>query len=70
MKIEKLTNLLETLFFSQNSIKMLRGKKNLQKATTLQKKTETDSQHTQVINMELGKAAGLVFLIEILTNYL
>ncbi|CCD70612.1 Lipoprotein [Caenorhabditis elegans] len=42
----------------QNSIKMLRGKKNLQKATTLQKKTETDSQHTQVINMELGKAAG------------
>ncbi|ULT96630.1 hypothetical protein L3Y34_004888 [Caenorhabditis briggsae] len=41
-----------------DSIKIIRGKKNLRKPTQKQKKGETDSQHTQIINIPLGKASG------------
>ncbi|CAL2041042.1 unnamed protein product [Caenorhabditis brenneri] len=40
-----------------DSIKVIKGKKNFRKATQKQKKEETDSQHTQIINIPLGKAS-------------
>lgn len=61
----------EIIFFRPvNSVKWLRGRKKAWKSRKgskkgkKPKKTETDSQHTQVIEMELGKAARLVFCFQ------
>ncbi|KAF1758271.1 hypothetical protein GCK72_014729 [Caenorhabditis remanei] len=45
-----------------DSIKVIRGRKIFRKTTQKKdKKEETDSQHTQLIDVPLGKASGHVF---------
>ena len=52
--------------FRMDSIKVIRGRKIFRKTTQKKdKKEETDSQHTQLIDVPLGKASGHVFWIDL-----